>query len=66
MEHRILPLCDIASVNDAFGGELVANQETGEPMQCVMVVRKNLADVFYRRIAVTGTQDIQDVRPFHS
>ena len=66
MEHRTLPLCDIASVNDAFGGELVANQETGKPMQCVMVVRKNLADVFYRRIAVTGTQDIQDVRPFHS
>ena len=58
MEHRSLALCDIASVNDACGGELVTNQEAGEPVQCVMVVREDPADVFYGRIPVTGT--VQD------
>jgi hypothetical protein len=63
MEHRVLAVCDIASVNDACGGELVTNQEAGEPVQCVMVVREDLADVFYGRIPVT--RSFQDVRPFH-
>ena len=66
MEHRLLALCDIASVNHAWGRELVTNQETGEPVQCVMIVCEDLAHVFYGRIPVTRTlQDVQNVRPFH-
>jgi hypothetical protein len=66
VEDRALALCDVASVNDACGSEFVANQETGEPVQCVMVVREDLADVLHVRIPVTRTvQDVKDVMPFH-
>lgn len=64
VEYGALALCDVASVSDAGGGEVLADQEPGQPVQGVVVIRKDLAHVVCRRIPVTGKM-LNYVMPFH-
>jgi len=64
MEYRSLALCDGAGIDNAGGSELLTDQEPGQPVQRVVVVGEDVANVLFGRVPVAPGL-IKNVRPFH-